>query len=231
MPDNPALSKFHAAIAQSLQSSAPGPVNAGALLRDKDLALQKGASLHGYHTYLTQCRQWKARHKSVRRAMEREVQVQASQALADARDLATATLRMTRHLKEAGYLDRLLDSWIAGVKASGPVQLQDVWTGLASETGARQLLRDQGLSDELFAAIDENMKQLDGQIALQGGKVSGELKLAGQERTQHIVMGHSASGPPRTLHELLSRGQFERVVEQFEHGEGLACDLVAGPSR
>ena len=102
MPNNPALSTFHAAIAQSLQSSPPGPINSETpCSKTRVLALQKAASLHGYQTYLTQCRTWKAGHKRVPRAMEPELQAQATQALADARDLATATLRMTKHL-EAG---------------------------------------------------------------------------------------------------------------------------------
>jgi hypothetical protein len=231
MPDKPALSKFHSAIAQSLQSSARGPINASALLQDKNVAVQRAASLRGYQTYLTQCRTWKAGHKRVPRAMERELQAQATQALDDARDLATATLRMTKHLKQAGHLDRMLDGWIAGVKASGPVQLQDLWSNVANDPLARQLIREQGFTEELFAPIDDNMKQLDGRLVLQGGKLASEVKLLSQARTQRIVLTHPAPGTSKTLHDLLSRGQFEQMVEQFEQGGTLSFDLVDGQPR
>jgi hypothetical protein len=231
MPNNPAFSKFHSAIARSLQSSARGPINASALLQDKNVAVQRAASLHGYQTYLTQCRTWKAGHKRVPRAMEHELQAQASQALADARDLATATLRMAKHLKQAGHLDRMLDGWIAGVKASGPVQLQDLWGDIANDAQARQLLRDEGLTEELFAPIGDNMKQLDGRLVLQGGKLASDVKLLSQSRTQRIALTHPASGTSKTLHDLLSRGQFEQMVEQFERGGALSFDLVEGQPR
>ena len=78
----------------------------------------------------------------------------------------------------------MLDGWIAGVKASGPVQGQDLWSDIANDAQARRLLRDEGLTDELFAPIDDNMKQLDGRLVLQGGKLASEVKLLSQSRTQ-----------------------------------------------
>jgi hypothetical protein len=200
-------------------------------VRDKDLALQKAASLHGYQTFLTQARRLKAGNKTVPRSFEREVQAQASQAVSNARDLATATLRMTKHLKQAGHLDRMLDSWIAGVKASGPVQVQDLWSDIVNNPEARQGLRDQRLADDLFASIHENMQKLDGRIVLHEGKLAAEVKLAGQERTRRVVLAHSVSGSPRSLHDLLARGRFERIAENFERGGPLAFEAVSGPPR
>ena len=220
---------FYAELARAVADASGAPVNTGALLLDKDLALQKAVSLQSYQSFLSQARSWKAARKGVPRSFEREVQVHAAQALADGRELAAATLRSTRHLKQTGHLDRVLDSWIAGVKASGPVQVQDLWADVAEDAQARQTLRDQGLVDNLFAAFDEQMRKLDGQIALHGGKLTGEVKLAGQERTQHIILAHSASSQPRTLHDLLARGQFERITEQLEHGGAPGFDPVVGP--
>jgi hypothetical protein len=223
--------KFYAELARGAASASGAPVNTSALLRDKDLALQKAASLHGYQTFLTQARSWKAARKSVPRSFEREVQVHAAQALADGRELAAATLRSTRHLKHAGQLDQVLDSWIAGVKASGPVQLQDLWSDILNDPEARQGLREQGLADDLFASINENMQKLEGRLLHQGGKLVGEVKLAGRDRTQRVVLAHSVSGSPRTLHDLLIGGHFERIVEQFEQKGAMSFDLVGGQPR
>jgi hypothetical protein len=121
----------------------------------------------------------------------------------------------------------MLDTWIAGVKASGPVQVQDLWSDLANDPEARQLLRDQGWTDDLWTALDENMKKLDGRLVLQDGKLAAEVKLAGQEQGQRVVLTHSASGAPRTLDDLLRRGQFERMVGQFERQGALWMDVVA----
>lgn len=224
-------SRFYDELARAAGSASAGPINTSALLHDKDLALQKAGSLHSYQTFLAQARSWKAARKSVPRSFEREVQLHATQAVADGREIAAATLRSARHLKQAGHLDRVLDSWIAGVKASGPVQVQDLWVDIAEDAQARQTLRDQGLTDTLFAAMDEQMRKMDGQIMLLGGRFAGEVKLTAQAQTQRIVLAHSASGEPRTLHDLLRRGQFEQLVEQFDRGGALAFDLVAVPPR
>jgi hypothetical protein len=233
MPTKKTHSKFYAALADAAPSSSRGPVNSGAILRDKHLVLEKASSLLGYQNYLTQARAWKAARKSVPLSFEREVQAQAKEALADARELAAGTLRTTKHLKQAGELDCMLDTWIAGVKASGPVQVQDLWSDLEDDPEARQVLRDEGLTDELWTAISENIKKVEGRLFLQGGKLAGEVKVAGQDRARTVVFAHSSTGMPRTVSELLRRGQFERMVEQFGRAGVLpmGLDVVAGEAR
>ena len=190
--------------------------------------MQKAVSLQGYQSFLSQARSWKAVRKGVPRSFEREVQVHAAQALADGSELATATLRSTRHLKQTGHLDRVLDSWIAAVKASGPVQVPDLWSYVAEDAQARQTLRDQGLADNLFAAIDEQMRKLDGQIALHGGKLTGEIKLTGQERT-HASSWRTRLRVNPARFTTCWRGQFERIIEQLEREGALGFDPVVGP--
>jgi hypothetical protein len=198
------------------------------MLRDKELVLRKAADLLGYRNFLTQARGWKAARKEISSAFEREVQAQATQALSDGRDLVAATLRTTKHLKQTGTLDRALDSWIAAVHASGPVRLQDLWSDLVGKPEPRRLLRDQGLTDDLFAAMNEHMQKLDGRLVLQGGKLAAEVEMRAEARPRRLVLTHSTSGPPRNLGELLSTGQFERMVEQFVQGGPLSFEVVPG---
>ncbi|GHO78155.1 hypothetical protein KSD_59260 [Ktedonobacter sp. SOSP1-85] len=221
------LSKFYAAMTQSPQLSSQGPINSSAIRQDKKLALEKASSLLSYQNYLTQARSWKAAQKGVPLTFEHEVQAQASQALSDGQTLAAATLRATKHLKQAGRLDHMLNSWIDGVKAAGSVQINDLWNDLTNDPQARQLLKDEGLTEDLWTTLDENMKKLGGLLVLQDGKLVSEVKLAGQEQVQRAVLIHSASGAPQSLDGLLRRGQFERMVEQFDQSNGASLGLVA----
>jgi hypothetical protein len=223
--------RFYTAVEQAVQSSPSWPINSVALLQNKNLVMEKASSLLGYQTYLTQARSWKAARKSVPLEFEREVQTQATQALSDTRDFALAVLQTTKHLNQVGALDRMLDTWIAGVKMSGPVQVQDLWSDLANDPAARQLLKEQGWTDDLWTTLDENMKKLDGRLMLQNGKLAGEVKLAGQEQVQRLVLTHSASGAPQSLDDLLRRGQFERIVDQFGQGDAPPLDVVISKAR
>ena len=221
MRDTETDPRFYAALGQS---SSEGPINLSAMLQDHNLVLGKAASLLGYREYLSQARSWKAARRSAPLAFEREVQVQATQALADTRDLATAALHITRHLRVAGGLDRMLDSWIAGVRTSGPVQAQHLWSDVVNDPAARDLLRAEGLSNDLFSSVDESMKGLNSRIGVQDGELSAELEVGGHAR--HVALTHSAR-PPRTLEDLLTRGQFERMVERFGEVGALSLDVVA----
>jgi hypothetical protein len=223
--------KFYTALMRSLQLSSQGPLNSSAIFKDKNLVLQKASSLLGYQNYLTEARAWKATRKSVPRSFEREVQTYANQALVDVSDFATATLRMTRHFKQAGELDRMLSSWVAAVQASGPVQVQDLWSDIVNASEARQMLRDEGLTDKLFAAVDEIMKKVEGKFLVEDGKLEIAFNMAEQAGTQRVVMKQSDSRMPKTLPELLRRGQFEQIVARFERGEMQAFTVVAGPAQ
>jgi hypothetical protein len=184
--------------------------------------------LLGYQNYLAQARSWKAARKGVPLSFEREVQAQASQALSDTRDMAAATLRMTKHMMQAGALEGVFDSLVAGLQAGGPAQIKDLWNHVANDSSARQVLKDQGLTDDLFTSINETMSKVDGRLLLQGQNVAVELKVAGQDQPRSAVFSRPLAGPPRNLHELLIRGQFERMVEQFNQEDALPLDVVAG---
>ena len=220
--------RFYAALQQSFSASMGGPTNSSVLLKDKDVVLQKAASLASYQSYLAQARTWKASRKSVPLSFERQVQAQAAQALSDTRNLAAATLRMTSQMKQAGYFDRLLSSLIAGVQAGGPAQISDLWAHVTNDSSARQVLRDQGLTDDLFATINDAKNKMDGQILLQDGKLAINLNVVGQSQVRSAVFRSSPVGPPASLHDLLTRGQFERVVEQFGKGDALPLGIAPG---
>lgn len=227
MPSRTTDPRFYAALQQTLSASTGGPTNSSALLRDKNLALQKASSLLGYQNYLAQARAWKAARMGVSLSFESEVQTQTAQALSDTRDLASSALRMTRHMKQAGHLDRLLSSLTAGVQAGGPAQISDLWGHVANDPSSRQAFKDQGLTDELFAAIHDSMSKLDGRLYLKRGKLAVDVTVTGQDQVRTTVFNHSAAGPPSSLHDLLTRGRFERMVDQFSQPGAVPLDAVA----
>jgi hypothetical protein len=233
MPNKKIHSNFYAAIEQAAQSSSVGPVNSTAILQNKNLVLEKASSLLVYQNYLVRARKWKAAQQGISIGFKREVQAQAVQALTDGQALAAATLRMTKHLKLTGHLDRMLDTWISGVRVSGPVPVRDLWSDIENDPNVQQLLKDHGLTDELWTAVTKTMKKVDGRLFLQGGKLAAESKIAGQDQMRSVVFRHSANGMPRTISELLRRGQFELMVEQFSRNAALPLDLdvVAGEVR
>ena len=161
MPGRKKDSNLHSTLLRAPRSAPGGPVNAGAILRHKNVVFAKASSLLGYHDYLTKARSWKAAQDGVGLEFEREVQAQASQALSDVRELAAASLQVTKHMRQAGELDRALNDCMAGIKAAGPVQIQDLWDMVESESKTRQVLKDEGLTDEMWTLIAENMKKLE----------------------------------------------------------------------
>jgi hypothetical protein len=207
--------RFYAALAPSGCGTAP--INVSALANDKGMVLGKASNLLAYQTYLAQCRAWKASKARVPAGFEREVLTHAQQALVDGRDLVTCVLRVTRQMKQTGRLDNLICSCAAAAQASGPVQVQDLWSDIAGNKQTRQLLRDQGLNDDIFAALDRQMRQVQGSLTTQGGRLVSVIGLTGQS-TQTVTLSRSARGDPSSLDDLLHRGQFESVVEHFEQG-------------
>jgi hypothetical protein len=202
-------------------------MNAAAVLQDKQLALNRASNLLGYQNYLAQCRAWKATQPSVPASFEREVLTHAQQALVDARDLATRSLRVTRQMKQSGRLDDLVASCAAATRASGPVQVQDLWADITESEQTRQLLRDQGLGDDMFTVLDGQMRRIQGRLTAQGGNLVATIGLVGKA-TRAVTLSPSATGSPRSLDDLLHRGQFERIVEKFEQGGVLPLALVPG---
>jgi hypothetical protein len=117
--------------------------------------MAKAGTLLSYQSYLAKARAWKASRKSVSLSFEHEVQAQAARALSATRDLAMSTLRMTSQIKQAGQLDRMIDSTIAGTQAGGPAQISDLWGHVANDPSTRQAMRDQSLTDDLFASMND----------------------------------------------------------------------------
>jgi hypothetical protein len=222
---------FYTALNGVVSEPAPAPVNSSALLSDRDLVLERATRLLGYQEYLNQCRRFKARRESVSPRFEQEVQIQARQAISDGHELAASVLRISGHLQQAGKFDQLLTAWTAGVRAAGPVKAQDLWSDVVDDPQARQLLQDHGLTEPLFAALNETLKTQQGQFVLQGGKLAIELQ---PDRTEHIpplVLAPSARGFPRSLSDLLRRGRFEQLVARFGQGKPSPFALVPGPAR
>lgn len=221
--------RFFAALQQALQTSPLGPINSSTFLQDRDLGMEKAGMLLSYQNYLAQARSWKAARKSVPQSFEREVQAQAAQALSDTRDLAASMLRMTSQMKQAGQLDRMIDSTIAGIQAGGPARISDLWAQVSTDT-VKQALKNQGLTDDLFAVINNAMSKVDGRLYLQDAKLAMDVTAAEQEPVRTVTFSRSAAGPPRSLHDLLTRGQFERLVYQFSQPGAAQLDTIpTGP--
>jgi hypothetical protein len=202
-------------------------MHSSAVLGERDLTLDRATRLLGYQQYLNQCRSFKAQRKSVSLSFEREVQTQAKQAVSDGHELAASVLRTTRHLERAGQLDRLLIAWTAGVRAAGPVNARDLWSDVVNDSQARQLLREQGVTDPLFAALNEILNEQEGQIVLQGEKLAVES----QPGRPALVLAPSARRSPRSLSDLLRRGRFEQLVAGFGRGGASSFAVVPGPAR
>jgi hypothetical protein len=218
--------RFLKAVEQTSKSASKGPLNSAAIASDKTLGLQKASDLLSYRNYLAKARAWKASQKASTLDFDREVQAQASQALADTRDLAAAVLRVTSQMKHAGQLDRALNSWIAGLEGSGPVQITDLWNGLVNDPSTRQLLTKHGLTDALFSPVNEGMTKLGGRVFARGSKLSAEIKFAGTDQVQNASFSAAATGPLRSLDDLLKRGQFERLVEHFNSAGAASIPLI-----
>jgi hypothetical protein len=213
---------FHAALPKASVSRPQAPTNTYATRREAEQALQRVSNLIGYRTYLAKARSFKAARTGAAPDFERDVRTHAAQALEDGKDVAAALLRQTKQDKHTGVLDRALDAWISSVSMSGPVETHDLWSEIANDASTRQILRDNGMTDEMFAAVDEGIRQFAGTVSVSQGKLTAELRLASQTASRRVVFAHSASGAPRDLSDLLRRGQFDRAVAGFERGQPLA---------
>jgi hypothetical protein len=227
------LSKFYSAM---LATPAPkagvrGPLNAAAIQRDASSALGNIASLRGYQEYLTQARSWKARAKNLTVGFEREVQTQAAGALTDTRALASAVLRITGHFKQSGELDRMLSSCTSAIRKSGPVHSADLLADLENEPSIRELLKAEGVTDDLWSALTTNLKNVKARMSVQNGKLAAELAIPGQDKPRNVALIPAATGMPTTLSALLQRGRFERLTEQFLRDDRSQFQLVTEPQR
>ena len=231
MADRKADARFYAAIQQATQASLGGTLNATAVVHDSGLVFQTAPALLSYQKYLTQARLQKSTQSSVPANFEREVQVHATTALSQVHDMAAAALRTTRAAKQAGGLGRALDAWTAGINVSGPVRVEDVWRDLANDPSTLSIVKGQGVTDEVWAVVTENMNKVSGRFFLQNGKLAGEVRTSDQAQLLSAVFTHSPTGPARTVSDLLHRGQFDSLVDQFGQPNALPLDLAVGPPR
>jgi hypothetical protein len=234
MPDSPSRSKFYAAVAALPRGHAPGrgPINAHAIQRDANLVLAKATSLLGYQQYLSQARSWKAQAKALPQGFEREVQAQAGSALADTQALASSVLRMTNQFKQSGELDRMLGDWIATIGQAGPIHTADLLADLENQASIRQSLQAEGISDDVWNSLIANLKNVDGSLSVQEGKLTAQMKVPGQDKPRDLAFAPSATGMPQTLSDLLRRGSFERLTGLFlQTGGAGKPHLLPGPPR
>jgi hypothetical protein len=229
--NNPPSSRFYSALASAPPAPAHGPVNAQAIQEDRGLVLEKATSLLGYQQYLTQARSWKAARNTLPAGFEGEVQAQAVRAVADSQALAAAALRMTSQFKQAGEVDRMLSGWVAAIGQSGPVQTADLLADLENQTSVRQTLQAEGVTDEIWSNLVENLKKVDARLFVKDGKFAAELKVAGQDKPRSITFAPSATGMPQTLHDLLRRGSFERLSGHYAQYGSSKLHLLPGPER
>jgi hypothetical protein len=189
-----------------------GPMNPATVRAHAGVVLEKASALLGYQSYLTQVGRWKARRKPSPPGLEQEARTQARQALADARALAVSAVFAAKHVQQAGGLDLAFDHCAARVKASGVLQVADLWSVTAKDPNARQAIRGIGVSDELWTSIDANMRKLTGRIGLGSDTLVADLAL-GREAIPPVTFKRSASGTPRSVDELLGRDRFDRIAE------------------
>jgi hypothetical protein len=234
VPDSPSPSKFYAAMAAmpAAPGQARGPINAQAIQRDASLVLARATSLLGYHQYLTEARSWKAQAKALPQDFEREVQVHAAGALTDTQALASAAPRMTSQFKQSGELNRMLSGWIATIGQSGPVHTADLVADLENQASIRQTLQAEGVTDDMWNSLIPNLKNVDGSLSVQAGKLAAQLKVPGQGTPRNLVFAPSPTGMPRNLSDLLRRGSYERLAGLFLQTGGTGkLHLLPGPPR
>lgn len=230
-PNTPARSKLHGVLGRVCPAPAGGPVNTAAFRRDARLAFGSMGSLLGYQQYLTQARAWKARGAAVPAGFERELQAQASGALADTHALASAALRMTNQFKQAGQLDRMLAGWTAALEEAGPTRVQDLLADVQHDDAIRQVLRDEGIGEDVWDGLLANLAHIEGSVSARDGRLVAELTGGGSEAARPIALAPGAIGMPSTLAELLRRGTFERYAQLFTQDGGATLHLLPGPAR
>jgi hypothetical protein len=208
-----------------------GPINTAAVKKDWGIVTDRAASLLSYEKYLSSARAWKASKSAISNTFESQVRLQAGNALSDIHDLAAAGLRIASQTNNANGFDHALNNWIAGLKASGPMQIEDLWNGLANDNNTRQILKGYGVTDDLFAALNKSMTKLSGTVSERGGNLAVQGKLAGQEQTQNAVIAPTTSGAPTDLSGLLRQGQFDRLVQQFNQEGAVSIALAPGKPR
>jgi hypothetical protein len=120
---------------------------------------------------------------------------------------------------------------MASIKTSGPVQIKDLWNNVANNASTKQLLQQNGLTDDLFHAITETIGKLEGRVSAQRGKLMVEGKLAGQDRTRITVIRTSFNQPPTNVAELLNQGQFELLMQRFSETGARSIPLIKGKPR
>jgi hypothetical protein len=207
MPAASTVPKFIRELDRSLARSARGaagaPVNSRALLRERDRVTGSATDLLGYWKYLAKARRWKAARGGAPAAFEAEVRSQAARALASARELAAATLRTTSHLANAGELERTVSAWSAAAGSAGPVRVEALWDELTKDDGARRLFREQGVSDALFAGMDQQMRRLGGRVTARGARLDAELELSGADGTRRASLTASRADRRRGVADLV----------------------------
>jgi hypothetical protein len=206
MPNERAASTFYAAFRQG-RGIPSGPTDPRALGRLHTEALDRAANLLAYQRYLGKARSWKAARKGASLGFEREVQAQATQALADAKALAAAVTVVTDHLEAAGKLDGVFDGLLATVKGARSTRVDELWSGLAADASARDMLRKQGLTDEMFAAMGTAFGRLSGRLAVRSGRIVAELTVADRDATVSAAIGRRRTARPRGVAELLGAGE------------------------
>jgi hypothetical protein len=151
--------------------------------------------------------------------------------------LASAALRMTNQFKQSGELDSMLSGWIDAIGQSGPVRTADLVADLETQTSPlRENLHAEGVTDEIWSNVIENLKKVDATLFAQDGKLVAQLKVLGQDNPRKVVFVHSATGMPQTLSDLLRRGSYERLASIFLKTGGLKTggpklQLLPGPER
>jgi hypothetical protein len=230
MPNTPSPSKFFTAMTRMRALPEAGPVNHAAIRRDAGFVFEKATALIGYQAYLGGARSWKARARAVPIGFEREVQAQAAGALADTHALASAALRMTSQFKQSGQLDRMFTGCTATLAQSGPVAASDLVAGLQHDPSIRETLRNEGVTDEVWTSLLTTLTTLDANVSTQDGKLTADLKAAGENQRRTMVVAPSPTGMPRTLPDLLRRGTFERMAARFIRGGG-NLQLLSGAPR
>jgi hypothetical protein len=108
------------------------------------------------------------------------------------------------------------------------VQATDLVADLENDTSIHQTLQADGITDEIWSNLVQNLKNIEGSLSVQDGKLTAQMKISGQDQPRTFVLAPSATGMPQTLSDLLQRGNFEQLAELFIQNGGAKLYLLPG---
>ncbi|MBZ0278612.1 MAG: hypothetical protein K8I60_20865 [Anaerolineae bacterium] len=202
------------------------PLNHRMIRSENQMVLEKTAQLVAYGKYLADARTYKAQQRSVSQAFEREVLAQARVTQSDMHTLFGSSLRLIKHMKNAGVIDHALRDFEKATQDAGGVQIGDLWNDIVNDPEARGALVDQGVTGEMLDIATGVIQQVDSRVVFEQAHLTVEVKLPGAEHSKRIMMSRTTTRQPHSITALLRQGQFDRIVELFDQPNRMSLDIA-----